>query len=187
VIERRRIELARQVGRAQNRLQLRPEIQPAAGFGIVDRLDADPVARDQHRAIPPIPDRQPEHPAQPADRRLAPLLVGVHDGLGVGVRVEAVAGRFERRAQLAVVVDLAVEDDPDRPVFVVDRLMAGRQIDDAEPPHADAGPLFNQETLVVRAAMPDGVAHRVDERAPGVGMKRRDHASRLDEPGDAAH
>ena len=38
------------------------------------------------------------------------------------------------RALLEVVVDLAVERDPDRPVLVRHRLMAGRaQVDDAEP------------------------------------------------------
>ena len=47
-----------------------------------------------------------------------------------------VAKRWPRasssRAQLAVVVDLAVEDDHDRAVLVEDRLVAGREVDDAQ-------------------------------------------------------
>ena len=39
---------------------------------------------------------------------------------------------LELGAQLDVVEDLAVEDDPDRAVFVVDRLLAAREVDDAQ-------------------------------------------------------
>ena len=41
------------------------------------------------------------------------------------------------RAQLAVVVDLAVEDDPDRAVLVRERLLAGDEVGDREPAVAE--------------------------------------------------
>ena len=41
---------------------------------------------------------------------------------------------FERRAHVGVVVNLAVVGDPDRLVFVRQRLIAAGQINDAEPP-----------------------------------------------------
>jgi hypothetical protein len=44
-----------------------------------------------------------------------------------------VAGALEVGAQFEVVEDLAIEDGPDRAVFIRDRLIARRQIDDAEP------------------------------------------------------
>ncbi len=46
---------------------------------------------------------------------------------------EPMAARFELGAQLGEVVDLAVEDDPDRAVLVGHRLIAGGEIDDAQP------------------------------------------------------
>ena len=49
----------------------------------------------------------------------------MHDHFGIGLRVEMVSLRLERRAQFDVVEDLAVEHDPDVAAFVVDRLVAG--------------------------------------------------------------
>ena len=93
------------------------------------------------------------------DARVAPLFVGVNDGLGVGARAVAMAGGFELRPDVGVVVDLAVEDDPDRAVLVRHRLMAGRQIDDAQPPVAERRPIVDEFTGVVWPAMRDDVAH----------------------------
>ena len=89
---------------------------------------------------------------------------------GVAVGAEAVAGAFEPAAQLAEVVDLAVEDDPDRAVFVGHRLMPAGQVDDRQPPmaqgharrgfparlRAEAGGV---DALVVRPAMREHVDH----------------------------
>ena len=43
------------------------------------------------------------------------------------LRAEAMAVRLELGAELGEVVDLAVEDHPDRAVFVGQRLIAGRR------------------------------------------------------------
>ena len=40
-------------------------------------------------------------------------------------------------AQSKIVVDLAVEDGPDRPVLVAHRLVAGVEVDDREAPVAE--------------------------------------------------
>jgi hypothetical protein len=83
-----------------------------------------------------------------------------------------VAARSSSRAQLAEVVDLAVEHDPHRAVFVVDRLMAGREIDDAEAPHAERHAIGDPRTLVVRAAVPNHIAHAMHQRAALVARER---------------
>ena len=50
----------------------------------------------------------------------------MHEHFGVGIRAEAVSLIDQLAHQLAVVVDLAVEDDLDRAVLVADRLIAAR-------------------------------------------------------------
>ena len=105
----------------------------------VERLDAEAIAREQQPPPRRVPDREREHAAEALDAVVAPLLVGVDDRFGVGARAVAVAGRFELRPDVGVVVDLAVEDDPDRAVFVRQRLLAGGQIDDAQAAVAERG------------------------------------------------
>lgn len=61
-----------------------------------------------------------------SDRSL--LLVEVQDDFAVGVRPELVAAPFEIGAQLAMVVDLTVEDQGQRLILVGERrLAAGRR------------------------------------------------------------
>ncbi len=187
MIERVEIDVARQIGRAQQRLDLGSEIQPAVDRRIVQRLDADAVAREKQRLRSGIPDRQAEHAAQPRDGVAPPLLVCVDDRFRVGGRVEPVPVRLELGAQLVVVVDLAVEHDPDGAILVVNRLMPGREVDDAQAAHPKRHLLVHPHALIVRSAVADDVAHPVDERAAGVQGERDGGGRRLDETGYAAH
>ena len=85
----------------------------------------------------------------------APRLVGVDDDLGVAAGAEAVAERLELGAQLDVVEDLAVEDDPQRAVLVGQRLLAGRQVDDGQAGVRQAGALVAIGPELVRPAVPE--------------------------------
>ena len=118
-LERVEIELA-----LRQRVELRGERELAADVAVVERLDPEAVAREHEPAARRVPDRDREHPAQPLGEPEPPLLVGVDDRLGVGVRAEPVPGALELAAQLGVVVDLAVLDDGARAVLVRDRLVA---------------------------------------------------------------
>src|SRR6266566_4116051 len=71
----------------------------------------------------------------------------------------AINYRELRRGLIAVVVDLAVEDDDLRLVFVEDRLSSARQIDDAEPSHPEADVAVHVGALVVRPPMTNRLAH----------------------------
>src|SRR5262245_371312 len=102
----------------------------------MQRLFADTVARQEEPALAPIPDREGEHPAEPFDALFAFVLVKMDDGFGVTARAQLVAPRDQQTAKFAVVVYFAVEDDPDRTVFVRDRLAPRGQIDNREPAHA---------------------------------------------------
>ncbi len=86
----------------------------------------------------------------------------MNERLGVAVRLEAMPSRDQVTSQFLIAVDFAVENDPDGAVFVRDWLMTGIEVDDAEPPHAEAAWPVDMEALVIRPAMANPVAHRAD-------------------------
>ncbi len=89
----------------------------------------------------------------------------MYDGLGIALRPVTVAMRFKLRAELGVVVDLAVEDDPDGLVLVGERLVASRQINDAQPPVTEYRLRVREDPRIVWPAMGDDVAHLQHARA----------------------
>ena len=91
------------------------------------------------------------------------LLVQVHKDFRVAAGGEAMSLRLEAGAQLAVIVDLAVEDDDESAVFVRDRLMAARHVDDAEPADAEADAVGEIEPFVVRTAVHHGPGHAAQD------------------------
>ncbi len=72
--------------------------------------------------------------------------------------------RSQRGAQFGVVVDLAVEDDDDRTVLVVHRLLAAADVDDREPPVAKPHARLGVEAVAIRAAMADRRRHPAQGR-----------------------
>src|SRR5438034_5115361 len=69
------------------------------------------------------------------------------------------AAPFEIAAQLAVVVDLPVEDDPDRTVLVADRLLPVLKVDDAQPTHSEPDPVAEIDAFIVGTAVDHRAAH----------------------------
>jgi hypothetical protein len=157
--------------RRQQRLQLRAEHEASGRFGVVERLDPEAVARQEERTARRIPDREGEHAPQALDAALARFLVEVHDHLRVRARAEVMAAGRELRGELAVVVDLTVEDDPDRTVLVGQRLISGLEIDDTEPPHSEAQRTVEMLAASVRAPMEKGLRHTA-KRHPRRGLGR---------------
>ncbi len=82
--------------------------------------------------------------------------------LGVAVGGESVTALAQLLAQAGVVVDLAVEGDPDRAVLVGERLVAALEVEDRQAPHADAGPVawIGVGPLVVGTAVLQTRQHR---------------------------
>src|SRR5207245_2637195 len=92
----------------------------------------------------------------------AVVLVEVQGDLAVGSRAEAVAPPLQVAAESLEVVELAVDGDPPRAVLAGDRLVAGGQVDDAEPGVPEPGPaaVGDPDPLAVGAAVgepPGGV------------------------------
>jgi hypothetical protein len=85
------------------------------------------------------------------------------DSLGVAFRTVPMTARFKALPQVQMVIDFAVEYDPNVAVFVAQRLVTGLDIDDAEAAHRQSDILFNKEAFVVRAPVNDPPVHRVEE------------------------
>ena len=125
VVERGVVELGAHRGVAQDGAHLGAEDESLGQRRVQQRLDAEPVPREHELAAAAVPDGEGEHPVQARHAGRALLLVEVQDRLGVGPRAVRVALGLELGAQRLVVVDLAVVGDPDGPVLVGHRLVAG--------------------------------------------------------------
>ena len=138
--------------------------QFAAKRPVIQGLFAKTVAGDDELFSPCVPERERVHPVEVIHEVLAVLFVKVRQYLGVGLGNELVTTFFEVGADLAVVIQLAVHHHDDRLVLAKDRLVAGVQIDDREPPHPQGGSVVQPQPLGIWPAMHDGLAHRMQHR-----------------------
>ena len=111
----------------------------------------------------------------------AEILVQMQRDLAVRTRAQPVTTRFELALDALVVVELAVDDDVQPLVLVGDRLVAGRQVDDAQPgmPQADASMGGDPLPLPVRPAVvePFGrAAEQLGRDRLAIGVHRHDAA-----------
>ncbi len=175
------VRLAPQPGIGTQGLDLAGEEQDAARrLGVIERLDAEGIANQPQRPLAPIPDGEGEHAVQALDEALAFIEPPEEQDLAVAGGTEDGAPSFERFAQLAEVVDLAVVAQHEPAVGRFHRLGGPvAEVEDREP-HMPQG----------------GLGPRVFEHAPAIGAAVRlqrvhsAHQTRLElsyEPGDSAH
>src|SRR4051794_11678426 len=89
----------------------------------------------------------------------------------LGVRMvgrKNVPGGLELFSQLAVIVDLAIEDHPYGCILVAHGLVAGGKVDDCKPAEAQCDVCRKMESTVIRAAVLDTGRHIPD---PGVRVR----------------
>ena len=119
----------------------------------MQRFDAHAIACQDQVAFLTVEQCEGEHAVQAADHLFPPLFVCVRQHLGVGLRVEGVAGLEQLFTKLEVVVNLAVLYDEDGLVLVVDRLMAAFQVNDREASHSKGDALDVKKSFVVGTSM----------------------------------
>src|SRR5262247_2450090 len=87
----------------------------------------------------------------------------MNDYLSVGFGPENVTFGGKIPPQLPVIIDLAVERDPDTLVLIAQRLVAARQVDDRKPAvtQSDSGGCV--DSTIIRSTVPYGVEHIVDQ------------------------
>jgi len=103
------------------------------------------------------------------------------DSFRIAVSAVLVTTRLQTFAQSGMVVDFAVENNPDGTVFVAQGLVPGGQVHNAEAPHANPHRTISVNSLVVRTAMDHGGTH-LPER-----FTLNPRSLELHDPGDAAH
>src|SRR5687767_1853384 len=74
-----------------------------------------------------------------------------HFGVAAGAEHKPQLGQLGN--QFLIVIDLAVVYDDDRPILVIERLLAGSQIDDREPPMPEPNAWRKMQSTLVRTAM----------------------------------
>src|SRR5262249_27105292 len=113
---------------------------------------------------------------------LAVLLIGMHDDFGIRVRRKPVAVPLQIGTKFVKIVDLAVQDHPNRVVLIADGLIPGSEVDDAEAPMAKTDSLIGADVAArgVRAAMHQGVGHAPENRLiNGSGRRPTDHSAHV--------
>src|SRR6185369_16556337 len=70
---------------------------------------------------------------------------------------------FEIGAQLAIVIDLAVENYRDTPVFVEYRLFTGDEIDDRQPSHSERYTACYKRAFRIGTTMDHPLTHRTEQ------------------------
>ena len=95
VVDRLRVDRALHGGILDEHLQLGGKDQALPVVSVVEGLLAKPVARQQQPPGGPVPQREGEHPAQPAHAVVAVLLPRVDDHFGVGRSPEAMPASDE--------------------------------------------------------------------------------------------
>ena len=138
----------------ENGLGLRREAEGLGILLVAEGLLPQAIARQKELAPGGVPDGEGEHAPERIQAADPAFLVEVEDHLRVGVGAEPVAPSHEVGPEVLEIVDLPVEDDPDRAVLVRHRLVAGgAEIDDAETPVREAHRPLAVDPGIVWAAM----------------------------------
>ena len=149
----------------------------------VERTHAKRVSRQHQLRTCIVPERDGPLPVEATEGVIAPLLEGVDDHLGVAAGSEDVAQAFKLVAQLDVVEDLAVEDDPQRAVLIRERLLAAGEVDDREPRMTEPGTTIAIDPELVRTA----VLQRCRHPSELIELGRWQVVAERDDASDAAH
>jgi hypothetical protein len=91
---------------------------------------AKPVTREEECLLVSIPQRKGEHSPESIDARGTPRLPRMDDYFSIASGVKHMTKPGEIWNELLKIVDLAVEHYAHRAVFVIERLLARREVDD---------------------------------------------------------
>jgi hypothetical protein len=123
---------------------------------VVQRLDAEAITGGEECVVAAVSEHEGELAPQVAQAGSALVFIEVQGDLAIGAGAEAVAPAFEVALRALKVVELAVDDDLERLILAGDRLIAGRQVDDAELGMAQPDPTILGEPRPLSVRPPVG-------------------------------
>ena len=162
LVESHRIELGLDLTAREQGLRFGREPQVSVGNAVEQRAHAEAVAGEEDRSRATIVDREGELSVQAAKHAGAPLLVRVHEHLGIRARPEPMAGRDQLVSQLQIVVDLAVVDDQHGSVFIAEGLRTAGDVDDAQTHVRETDLRVGVAPGAVRATVPQRSGHAIE-------------------------
>ncbi len=169
------------------RAQFACESEESIALREVEGLLAEGVAREHEFALSRVPRSQGKHAVEFLALPERSVFKHVHEHFGVAVGSKAVPLRLKFRAQFVVVVDLTVEDDMHRLIFIRHRLPTLRpKVDDGQPSmrEGDAPILGDPGGSIVGASMHHGFTHGCREAFEFVSAEAK---SSVKNSGDATH
>jgi hypothetical protein len=112
------------------------------------------------------------------------LLVEMYQYFGIALGPEPVAPGRRPFPQRLIIVDLAVQDDPERLVFIGNGLAAAGQVDDGQAAEAEAQTRLDVDRHIVGASMGDCRRHGFhvggSYATPGQDSNEAAHGSELE-------
>src|SRR5262245_11639243 len=117
----------------EKRLDLGGKSEKVFAGVVVHRFDTQPVSDEEQSPAPPIPHSKGEHAAKISHALFTVLFVRMDDRFGIGSGLEPMTSRKQISCKVPVVIDLPIEYDDHRIIFVEHRLFAATEIDDAQP------------------------------------------------------
>ena len=168
---RERLDVGLPVG--IERVHLAGEAHRAVPSRPVQGFDPDRVACGDEAAVVGRGDHR-VHPVEPGER-LGPVCVEQQQRdlvVGVGQRLRAA----EPGAHVLVVVDLAVADEPEPALGVLERLLAVLEVDDRQPPMAKPGVADLDRSGVVGPAVGDTLEHPLERGRVSASVRGHDAA-----------
>ena len=163
--QRARIDRQRHFPVGEQSLDLGGEDEGLAIRPPEQRADAEGIPQEMDGACVAVPDGDRELAVQHAGHAGAVLLIEVQQDLDLGVGGKDMALGGEGCAQLAVIINLAIEDDGNRLVLVEDRLLAGCHIDDGQTPCPERYSRPLPEAGRIGPAVPQALGHALEGRS----------------------
>jgi hypothetical protein len=87
----------------------------------------------------------------------------MNDSFGIASGAIAVTAELKVLAQIRMIIDFTVENDPNTRVFIAERLVTGLDVNNAEAAHRQSYVLFDKETIVVGTAVDDLLVHSLQQ------------------------
>ena len=153
------VQLLLKIRMIQECFDLRCKQQAVFCLIIIERLDAPFIPCQEKAFFLRVPNGECIHAAQFFRQRAAPFLITMYQDFCICLCLEAMSFFLQFLPKCLEVINLAVKDNDDRFVFVIDWLVPCLQIDNRQAPMSQAAFIVHKKAFPIRPAMCDPFGH----------------------------